>query len=87
MPLLEILSSSFGDEIRLQLCIHLGHNAQNFTSDDCWDIDVWLSATNIYILQRPNNTINTFFFQDHKASVRPSQPFEVTLFGFYSMFS
>ena len=42
---------------------------------------------NTYNLQRPNYTINMFCFHDHKASELPSQSFELTVCGFYSILS
>ena len=42
---------------------------------------------NTYNLQRPNYTVNMFCFHDHKASELPSQSFELTVCGFYSILS
>lgn len=87
MPLLKILSSSFGDEIRLQMSIHFRPQIDKPLPPFIAETSMSDLELNTYNLQRPNYTVNMFCFHDHKASELPSQSFELTVCGFYSILS
>lgn len=87
MPLLKILSSSFGDEIRLQVSIHFRPQIDKPLPPFIAETSMSDLELNTYNLQRPNYTVNMFCFHDHKASELPSQSFELTVCGFYSILS